>query len=303
MSSMSMKLVGLILRLQGKKGKQSKETYRARYEGREYPQPPKLPKSLLRLCRIEQNHIDGSTVYTFTPKENASEYHIIYTHGGSYVETITHHHWNLIHALIQASGATVTVPLYPLAPENDYHKAFSLLEKIYRAVIAEVPPNRVILSGDSAGGGLAMGSALQYRDQGLPMPGRILLFSPWLDLSMSNPDAAAVEGRDVMLALPGLIQAGEWWAGGEDPKSPQLSPLFADLKGLPPIDLFQGTHDVFIADAREFENRVHAAGGEIHLYEYQGAFHVFVAVTFTPEARDAYRRIAGILQTAAAAIS
>ena len=187
MSSMAMKIAAAILRVKGKKGKHSRETYQARYEGRDYPSPAKLPESLKKLCHIEQSTVDGASVYTFTPRQNASKLHIIYTHGGSYVEAITHHHWNLVHALIMATQATVTVPLYPLAPEHNYHNAYALLEKIYRTITAEIPSSQVILSGDSAGGGLALGTALYYRDQGLPMPGRIILFAPWLDLTMSNP--------------------------------------------------------------------------------------------------------------------
>ena len=112
---------------------------------------------------------------------------------------------------------------------------------------------------------------------------------------MSNPGAAAVEPQDVMLGLPGLVQCGKWWAGGDDPHSPLLSPIFGDFSGMPPIDVFQGTRDVLIADARMLCEKVSAVGGAIRLFEYPGAFHVFVAATFTPEARDAFDHVVAAL--------
>jgi len=201
-------------------------------------------------------------------------------------------HWRIIRQLIEKTGAAVTVPVYPLAPEHNYRATYSLLEQVYREVLASTPAAQVVFCGDSAGGGLALGQALYYRDIGLPLPGRVVLFSPWLDITMCNPGAASGEKDDVMLALPGLIEAGQWWADGDDRRLPVLSPLFGDLSGLPPIDVFQGTHDLFIADSRLLAEKVGAAGGEIHLHEYEGAFHVFVRATFTPEARDAFEKVA-----------
>lgn len=124
------------------------------------------------------------------------------------------------------------------------------------------------------------------------MPGRIILFSPWLDLTLADPEARKLETKDVMLAVDTLRMCGAWWAGEDDPRLPRLSPLYADLKGLPPIELYQGTNDIFVVNARTFVKKVEAAGGAIHYGEYPGAFHVFVGATFTPEAKDVFNRIA-----------
>ena len=123
----------------------------------------------------------------------------------------------------------------------------------------------------------------------------MILFSPWLDITMSNPDAVAIEHHDALLGIPALVQCGRWWAGGDDPRSPLLSPIFGDLSGLPPIDVYHGTADLLIADARKLNERVSAAGGTMYLLEYPGACHVFVSVL--PEARDAFDRVAAALHS------
>jgi epsilon-lactone hydrolase len=291
-ASLRMRAVELLFRLKGKGHMIDAVATAEKYRRRSYPAPPPIPRSLRARCEVREELVQGRQVFTLTLKTGVSLAHIIYTYGGGYVNALTGPHWWIIRQLIEKTCAAVTVPIYPLAPEYTYRTTYTLLEEVYRRVIAKTPPDQVVLCGDSAGGGLALGQALYYRDLGLSPPGRVILFSPWLDITMSNPGAAAAEKDDAMLALPGLVEAGKWWAGGDDPKSPLLSPLFGDLKGLPPIDVFQGTHDVFIADARELKERVTATGSEIHLYEYPGAFHVFVGATFTPEARDAFRKAA-----------
>ena len=292
-----MRVIEKVFRLTGKGVLASAEAARKEYLHREYPAPAPVPRGLRKACEVREEQIHGNQVFTLTPRESASGLHVLYTHGGGYVHPLMTLHWSIIRKLIESTGATVTAPIYPLAPEHTWAEAYSLLEEVYRRIIGSASPLQVILCGDSAGGGLALGQAILYRDKGLPLPGRIMLFSPWLDITMSNPSAAATEKEDVILTAAALTAMGRMWAGEDDRRSPLLSPIFGDLSGLPPIDVFQGTHDIFIGDARLLARKVKAAGGEIDLHEYPGAFHVFVAAIFTPEARDAFQSIA---QTAAA---
>ncbi len=94
------------------------------------------------------------------------------------------------------------------------------------------------------------------RDAGLPLPHRVVLISPWLDVSVSEPDQAAIEPSDVILMRPGLALAGRWYAGDLDVKDPRVSPLFGDLAGIPPILMFFcGSHDILVVDARRLAER------------------------------------------------
>ncbi|WP_253718032.1 alpha/beta hydrolase [Sphingomonas sp. AP4-R1] len=236
-------------------------------------------------------HLDGQKVITLTPHRDGSGWHVIYLHGGAYIHPLARPHWGIIGAIIAATGASVTVPLYALAPENDYRRATALMHSVYDTVQKQAPGASIALAGDSAGGNLALNFTLRRRDMGQSLPQRLLLFSPWLDLELRDPRIRALEARDVILAVDGLRQAGAWWAGDANPACAQLSPLYAELTGLPPIAIFQGDADIFVIDARTFAARCVTARVECDYREYPGAFHVFVGATFTPEARDVFDRL------------
>lgn len=230
-------------------------------------------------------------VYTLRPKRAASSWHVIYTHGGGFVDALVKPHWDIVRSLVAATGATVTVPLYPLAPEHEHAEAFVFLEEVYRTVLDRVRPADLILCGDSAGGNLALAQTLYLRSRRLPQPAHLILFSPLADISASNPDMVALEQDDVMLRLSAVQQWGQWWAGSTDLQSPLLSPLYGDLRQLPPIQLYIGTDDILLPDARQLRDRVVSAGGRIAFHETPGGIHVFMGATFTPEAKEVFRQI------------
>lgn len=263
-----------------------------RLVGRDTPKVPRFPKEFQSRYQIAEQTVLGHRVIRLTPKKSASKNIIVYTHGGAYVYELVRFHWNIIDALIRSTGATVIVPIYPLAPEHPYPETYALLDLVYRDLLKEVPAENIVFCGDSAGGGLALGQAIALRDQGLPLPGRLVLFSPWLDLTLSNPEIPAIDPADAMLNAGALRHLGAWWAAGTDPRAPRLSPIFADLKGLPNIDVYQGTADLLLPDARVLRDRVRDAGGQIELHETRGGFHVFMGATYTPEARRVYAQVA-----------
>lgn len=256
-----------------------------------------LPGSLRATAEVTERRVNGQPVFTLTPRTGASDWHIVYTHGGAYIHALLPAHWAIVAELMRVTGASVTVPIYPLAPEHRYRATYALLEQVYRDLLERVPAGRILLAGDSAGGGLALGQALRWRDLGLPLPRRLLLFAPWVDLTLANPAARALEPFDVMLGVDGAVQAGAWWAGGEDPRQPLLSPLYADLRGLPPLEVFQGTADLLLPDSTELVRRVQAAGREARLHLTDGGFHVFMGATFLPEAREVFRKVAALTAT------
>jgi acetyl esterase/lipase len=265
-----------------------------RVSDRSEPTAASVPRSLREVADIEERTVRGRRVITVTPKVIAPARDVIYLHGGSYVNPLVSAHWAIVRELVMRADARVTVPLYGLAPEYTVDDAFPLLDGVFAQVVADAA-GEVILAGDSAGGGLALAYCLSRRDSGERLPERLLLIAPWLDITVSNPEAALIEKRDPMLAIPGLRAAGKLWAGERGLENPSVSPIFARLRGLPRMLVVQGGRDIAAADVRVLHDRVTAGGGEIELVYSANAFHVFVGLPWLPEARAAWDRIAAWL--------
>jgi len=238
---------------------------------------PEPPASVRAIATIENLEIGGFDVIRLTPHSGSTGTQLVYLHGGAYVFPLGSAHWKLIETLVAQTGATVTVPKYGLAPEYRADAAYELLDAIYDRLTGPV-----FLVGDSAGGGLALGFAMRLRDTGRPAPAGVILISPWLDITMTNPGIAAIAPRDPILAVPGLVEAGRWWAGARDTRDPLVSPALGSVGNLPPLHFYQGGRDILAPDAIAFAKKAGA-----HLTLYPGAFHGFTRARWTPEAREA----------------
>ena len=273
------------------------EAFRSAYLGREYPRPAPVPAALRwpRGCRARPSRAGTSSR---SPHATPGHRGRSSTSTGRVCRRAAAGALGDHPAAGPAYWATVTVPLYPLAPEHDHRVGNDHVAAFYRDLVGRVDPRGWSLMGDSAGGGMSLVQAMRARDAGLPLPARVVLFAPWVNVLPVNPEIAAIEPRDPVLAVvPGGSLAGRWWAGADDPRDPDISPLFGDLAGLPPIDIFQGTADILWPDSLLIAERIGEVGGVVNLYEYDDAIHVFVAATFTPEARAAYAQIAAALDS------
>jgi monoterpene epsilon-lactone hydrolase len=254
---------------------------------------PAPPADLTRDHQVRVRSVKGFPCYTVAPGPAVpTGKAVIYVHGGSYVKQIVNEHWEFIRRLA-AGGTRVEVPIYGLAPHHAHREAFGFLAAVYAELLETYEPEAVVIAGDSAGGGLALALAQTLEAFGLPAPGRLILLSPWLDITMSNPAITEVEPLDPWLTSIGLVESGQVWADGDDPSDPRLSPLNGDLSGLPPIDLFTGTHDVLHPDALVLRERA-PAGAEVNLHIVPGGVHAYV-LTPVHEAGHAIEHILKIL--------
>lgn len=261
---------------------------------RDAPQAERIPTALRSSCHIAEYVHQDQRVVTLTPRKGKRDLHVFYLHGGAYVNPLLRAHWSIIGAVISATGATVTVPLYALAPENDYRVGTDLIDTVFDSIVSARNGEKIVVMGDSAGGNAALTLALRRRDEGLSLPDHLFLFAPWLDLSLRDAEMRALESKDIMLAVDGLRECGRMWAGDIPPSSPYMSPLYADLRGMPPMSIFQGDRDIFVVDARKFAVKAQVAGVTLDYHEYPGAFHVFMGLTFLPEAKDVFRRVKAV---------
>lgn len=260
---------------------------------RDYPAHAPVPRRMRRDYRVTEDMVDGCVVLRLVPVAGTTGEQVLYTHGGSYVHPLGAEQWWFVERMVRGTGATLTVPLYRLAPEGGVDRAYEYLRSVYLDLAGAGP---VTLMGDSAGGGLALGQALMYRDAGLAAPRQVILIAPWLDIALTNPAAELLEPLDPVLRVATLRACGRLWAGDHDLRDPRLSPLFADLTGLPPVHTFLGGRDVLAADAQTLADHLAAVGNTGLFMLDPVAFHDHVGAFWTPEARSALRTVNRLLR-------
>src|SRR5699024_4751601 len=200
-------------------------------------------------------------------------------------------HWFFLSKLVHALNCTIIVPLYPLAPEHTYEDTLHFVYDLYMQKTDTMKNfEDIILMGDSAGGGLALVLAQLLKVKQLPQPEQIILISPWLDLSLSNPEIAPIEKKDPFLLRAGLIEAGKMYAGKTDTKDPKVSPLYGELNGLAAITMLMGSHDILAADARKLVEIAKQQGISIDYIEAANMVHIYPIYNF-PESRIALEQI------------
>lgn len=218
---------------------------------------------------------------------------VYYLHGGGYVFGPMTTYVNLLANITRRTRARALWLDYRLAPECPFPAAVDDALAGYRWLIERqgAQPERIIIAGDSAGGGLALATMLAARDAGLPLPAGAALLSPWTDLTGTSATAISRAKVDVMLDGSGIAAGGQRYLAGADPKHPLASPLYADLRGLPPLMIHVGDAEVLLDDSRLLAERARAAGVEVSLHVWDGMFHVFPVFTYLPEARQADEEI------------
>lgn len=218
-------------------------------------------------------------------EKHRSDHTVIYLHGGAYVRDVHFQHLNFCRSLSRKAGACVVLPLYPLAPEHKCEETYTLLTEFYKETL-DRQPRRITIMGDSAGGGLTLGFTRYLKDCGLPVPDKVVAFSPWVDVSMSLCDHDPYEDKDTMLSTKGLIPLGEAWAGDLGTKDPKVSPAFGDCHGFPDTLIFTGTHEILYPDICAYYDKMSSCGVNVRLITGEGMPHVYPLYPI-PEARTA----------------
>jgi epsilon-lactone hydrolase len=214
---------------------------------------------------------------------------ILYLHGGGYVVGSSETHSKMVGHLAKAAGVRAFVADYRLAPEHPHPAALDDALAAYRALLADgTDPNRLVVAGDSAGGGLMVALLVAARDAGLPQPAGAIGFSPWVDLAGTGETMQTRADVDLMVTVELAEMMAAHYLAGADPRTPTASPLFADLHGLAPMCIQVGDEEVLLADSTRLADRLRAAGGEVELEVFPEMQHVFqIAAGVLPESDDA----------------
>jgi acetyl esterase/lipase len=226
---------------------------------------------------------------------------ILYFHGGGYYRGSLNTHRELCSRIGRISGWPVLNVAYRLAPEHPFPAALDDALAVWRWLVAGdaapgrtsgIAPGRVVVAGDSAGGGLAAALMLALKEQHKPMPGGAVLLSPWTDLEQTGPSMRTRAAADPSLTKAYLDRFAKAYAGETDPCNPLVSPLYGDLAGLPPLQIQVGTAEVLEDDSARFAARAEAAGVTVRLERWPDMIHVWQRYAMVlPEAREAIDRI------------
>ena len=224
---------------------------------------------------------------------------ILYVHGGGYVACSAATHRPVTTALARATGCRVFSADYRLAPEARFPAAFDDVAAVYQWLVTRgAPGERIALAGESAGGGLVLALAVHARDHGWPAPACVVVFSPWTDLAGTGESVGGNAGRCAMFHPDNIAAFAAAYLGPAQPNDPRASPLYADLRGLPPLLLQVGSTELLLDDARRFHDGVTKTAGSSRLTIYDDVPHAWQLLTpFLPEARAAIAEAADFIHS------
>lgn len=266
----------------------SVEEQRARYDsiGSMFPVPEDVT--------VQEITAGGVTCEWITTAESESERVIFYVHGGGYVIGSIKGYREFGGRLSRAARARVLNVEYRLAPEHPHPAAVDDSMAAYRWVLDQgVDPAKMIIAGDSAGGGLTVATLLALKDAGLPLPACAVCLSPWVDLTQSGESMKTRGELDPLVSESMLGQMADHYLQGRNATTtPLASPLFGDLSGLPPLLIQVGTSEVLYDDSVRLAESVNAAGGKATLEPWDDMVHIFqLFAPMLPEGQQAIERI------------
>lgn len=238
---------------------------------------------------VDANGVPAEWIETLDVGEGV----ILYLHGGGYALGSIDAHRAFLARLTSATRTRVLAIDYRLAPEHPFPAALEDAMVAYLWLTSQgVDPAQIIIAGDSAGGGLTLAMLVALRNDGKPLPAGAVSISPWTDLALTGASIQGKANADPVLDADDLAIYARYYAGERDMTSPLISPLYADLTGLPPLLIQVGADEVLLDDAVRCADRARAAGVEVTLEVWDGMFHVFQMLPFLRETKEAMEQIA-----------
>lgn len=241
-----------------------------------------------------ETSIGDKTALWVQPKSAAKDRVMLYVHGGGYVGGSIWTHRKMVGHYAKAVGCYALIATYDYSFQNKFPRQIEQIAGAFEWLAGQgIEPKHTIGAGDSAGAGLIVAAVMKLRDAGQPLPAALLTISGWLDLSQSGLSYEANRGKDAFFQKATVDMLASQVLGGADARNPLASPIFADLKGLPPICLQVGKDETLLDDSRVLADRATTAGVEVELEVFPGMLHTFQMMAGrAPEADDAIKRFA-----------
>jgi epsilon-lactone hydrolase len=248
------------------------------------------PLSPIQFQPLRINNIPAEWV---TPEDLTTQRVILYLHGGGFNSGSIVSHRSMVGNIASACKARALLIDYRLAPEHPFPCALEDCRAAYDWLRGSgTPVEQITLMGDSAGGALTLALLIQLRDQDIPLPAMAVCLSPATDLTMEGKSWKDNLRKDMMLNPKSIRTSIEIYLRDTDPHDPYVSPLYADLQGLPPILIQVGSYEVLLSDVTRFAEKAKQAGVTVKLEVWEGMQHVWqFAASLLPEARQAIKQI------------
>ena len=255
------------------------------------PDPYRVPSSV----RVTPGHL-GGVPGEWVEGHKPAEVVLLYLHGGGYFACSVEL-YRPISVGFARENLRVYAPDYRLAPENPFPAAVEDATAVYHALLQlGIPASRIVVAGDSAGGGLALSLLLTLRDARTPLPAAAALFSPWTDLAVTGDSVRTNAHRCSMFNAPDVAPSALWYLRDNDPRNPLASPLYADLSGLPPLLIHVGADEILRDDSTRLAEKARAAGVPVGIKIWPVVPHAWqLAPHLIPEARQSLREAAAFL--------
>lgn len=248
---------------------------------------------------VRETSIAGVPALSVVAGQDIDDNVLVWLHGGGYVMGSARGYRHAAAALSRAMGSRVIVPDYRLAPECPFPAAVDDATRVLGAVVAEYGPERTVLGGDSAGGGLTVATLIASRDSNCPLPAAAAVVSPLADFTVSGASVAPNRDTDPVITQRDLGLLATAYLQGHDPRDPLVSPVFGSLAGFPPILLLASDSEILLDDAVRLHDAVQAGGGTSTLSVHSDTCHAWTLFTdFLPQAREGVAEIADFFRKA-----
>jgi len=253
----------------------------------------KIPKEIT----IKEQVIEGIKSEWLIPDGANPEKLILYVHGGGYVSGSCSDHRAFVSKFAKNTGVTILVYEYRLAPENPFPAAVDDSIKVYQWILASgFKPENILIAGESAGGGLCLAILLALKEQSIALPVAAVAISPWTDLTCSS-ESYKTKNKMSLAPLNSWTVFSKYYVGENQATNPLISPLFGDLKGLPPILINSGVDDELFEDGEKFYLKAKRAGVDINFRAGIGMVHCYpLLAPFFREATQSMDEIVGFVR-------
>ncbi|NLR91667.1 YqiA/YcfP family alpha/beta fold hydrolase [Flammeovirga agarivorans] len=278
----------LVIRLKGIKRNFSQDPIdvsKIRKEDVHHPSGRFFKKYLLQTFKISDSNISEIGV------DKNAENLLIFIHGGAFISGPAQHHWDTIIEIAKRTNYKIWMCDYPKAPESQIDKISENIDTIYSSALEKHQADRITIIGDSVGGTLVTALTQRLLIKKVALPNKLILVSPVMDASMSNPDIEHYEQKDPMLSKTGVLSAKKMCAGNIDLKEPMISPLYGTFEGFPKTLLFLAQNDIMYPDGKLAQLKMEKSHVNLKVFDGENMPHIWPFLPVMKEAKTALDKI------------